>query len=162
MTRQSRRRDNVAFRASMRALTKNPAPDGGIARPGALPERNRPIRTGVRRRKRSWKALVRAADAAFSQYIRRRDPISAFSGKPTGCCFHIVSRTKYAVRWDPDNAIGATTGENYEMEFNPHKFISLLIAKRGLPWYEDLVRRSNQITKRSRADMEAIIERFKA
>lgn len=131
----------------------------------ALVRRVKTAARGVKRRKkraklRSWKSLVRAADVAFSLHIRARDPLSVFSGKPSECCFHIVTRSKHSVRWDPDNAVGATMGENYEMEFNPHKFIAALIAKRGLPWYEDLVSRSNQIAKRNRADMEEIIARF--
>lgn len=112
------------------------------------------------KRKKSWKALVRLADKAFSGFIRRRDPFSIFSGKPTECCFHVVTRDKYSVRWDPGNAVGATHAENFEMEFNPHKFTQVLIEKKGLAWYEALVKRSNVIVKRSWADMEAIIAKF--
>lgn len=110
-------------------------------------------------RKRSRKALVKAADAAFSRTIRNQYPFSVFSGKPTECCFHIVTRSKFAVRWDLDNAVGSTMGENFEMEFNPHRFITALISTRGLPWYEALIRRSNETRKFSRADLEHIAEK---
>jgi hypothetical protein len=50
-------------------------------------------------------------------------------------------------------------GENYEMEFNPHKYITMLIRKRGLPWYESLVRRSNETGKFGRHELAGIAER---
>lgn len=107
----------------------------------------------------SRKSLVRKADAAFSLKVRELYPVSFFSGKPTECCFHIITRSKHSVRWSLNNAVGSTMGENYEMEFNPHKFISILIQKHGLPWYEELIRQSNKIRKFTREDLQGIIER---
>lgn len=112
-----------------------------------------------RRRKVGRKGLVKRADTAFSLKIRELYPVSFFSGKPTECCFHIVSRSKHSVRWSLDNAVGSTMGENYEMEFNPHKYITILIEKRGLPWYESLVRRSNETRKFGRDELEDIADR---
>ncbi len=111
-----------------------------------------------RKKNPSRKSLVRKADTAFSLHIRALYPTSFFSGKPSECCFHIVTRSKHSVRWALDNAVGSTMGENYEMEFNPHKFISILIQKRGLPWYENLILRSNEIRKHTRQDLELIAQ----
>ena len=111
------------------------------------------------RTKNPRKLLVRKADASFSRYIRNLYPFSIFSGKPTECCFHVISRSKFCVRWDLDNAVGSTMGENFEMEFNPHKYIAILIQKRGLHWYEALVQRSNKIRKYGRDELQAIIDR---
>jgi len=117
-----------------------------------------PPRRAKKKKSPSRKSLVKKADTAFSLHIRALYPFSFFSGKPTECCFHIVTRSKHSVRWSLDNAVGSTMGENYEMEFNPHKFISILIQKRGLPWYEALVRRSNEIRKHTREDLARIAE----
>jgi hypothetical protein len=114
------------------------------------------------KRKRTFKSLVREADKLFSLAVRKRDEFSVFSGKPSECCFHIVSRVKYATRWDLENAVGSTFGENYEMEFNPNKYIRVLIARKGLAWYEALVDRSNKIAKFGRGDLEQIISGLKA
>ena len=110
---------------------------------------------------KSRKWLVREADRVFSLYIRAKYPRSFFSGNTTEHCFHLISRSKYALRWSEDNAVGSTAGENFEMEFNPHKFIAQIIKIRGLAWYEDLVRRSNVIAKFSNDDLRGIIERYK-
>lgn len=144
--------ENAALKGSKQAPGAPPLLGQVSDRPGIAKSR----KSKPRRKKSPRKTLVRKADIAFSLYIRALYPVSFFSGKPTECCFHIVSRSKHSVRWSLDNAVGATMGENYEMEFNPHKFITILIEKRGLPWYEALVRRSNEIRKHSRADLEMI------
>ena len=72
MTRQSRRRENVAFQARIKALTQNPSLDGGIAAPRAISERNRPLRTGVRKRK-SGRKRVPARKRAFARLKELRD-----------------------------------------------------------------------------------------
>jgi hypothetical protein len=165
--RKARRVEKAAENAALAALGGIPLlydvtlPDGTELKATRIaPKRFRtaPGRKQKRKRAPSRKSLVRKADTAFSLHIRALYPVSFFSGKPTECCFHIITRSKHSIRWALDNAVGSTMGENYEMEFNPHKFISILIQKRGLPWYENLVRHSNVIRKHGRGDLERIAE----
>lgn len=114
------------------------------------------------------KALVKALDKEFSLFIRKRDQdvrggLCVFPGcpKPIQNCFHIITRAKYSVRWDPANAVASCTGCNMSMEYNPNPYILWYIARNGLPAYEDLVRRSNIITKKSNSDLEEMLEEFR-
>ncbi len=52
------------------------------------------------------KQAVKAADKAFSLYIRARDPQCVTCGKPTSDCSHIFRRGHYGARWDEHNAAG--------------------------------------------------------
>ncbi len=50
--------------------------------------------------------LLREADAAFSQFIRRRDRSCWRCGSRDGLqCMHIISRRYRALRWDERNAV---------------------------------------------------------
>jgi hypothetical protein len=51
---------------------------------------------------------VKAADKAFSLYIRARDPqcVIPNCGKPTVDCSHVFKRDHYSTRWDENNAYG--------------------------------------------------------
>ena len=115
-------------------------------------------------RKITRKGRVRKADKAFSVYIRQRDHAlvghCTFCPKPIECCFHFVTRSKYATRWDPANCVGSCFGCNYLYESNPHQFINWYIKKHGLEGYQDLIRRSHEITKFSDDDLLDIEKKF--
>jgi len=117
-------------------------------------KRNKP-----KAKSRKW--LVREADRVFSLYIKRKYPFSVFSGKPTEHCFHIFSRSNYATRWDEDNAVGSTAGENFEMEFNPGKYLLRLIEIKGLPFISALEAKHRTIVKFSNDDLREIIEKYR-
>jgi hypothetical protein len=54
------------------------------------------------------KHAQREADRLFSLYIRQRDTICQVClREPAEQCAHLISRRYYALRWNPDNAIGA-------------------------------------------------------
>jgi len=125
-------------------------------------------RGGARKRQkaRSRKALVKAADAAFSLHIRARDA-EPFGGRCSLCqqapiedCAHLISRGKHSVRWDPRNAMGQCRGCNLRHEYHPQYYTAWWIKRHGEEAYQALVRDSNQIAKYSRADLEEIIAKF--
>lgn len=105
-------------------------------------------------------SLIKKLDAVFSLYIRARDKRVTGGkcvfgcGRPIECCFHFVTRAKYAVRWDVENAVGSCTIDNYTNEFNPHPYVGWYIKRYGLGKYEDLLRRSNSVVKRT--DLELL------
>jgi len=104
------------------------------------------------KRRMSRKSLIRKADAIFSKYIRARDSL-LYDGKCVFCgkreinqVFHIITRSKYSVRWDEDNAFGSCGRCNLVNEFNPHPFIAKYIKMKGLEQYKKLVELSNVTT----------------
>ena len=74
------------------------------------------------------------------------------------CVFHIITRSRYAVRWDLENGVGSCFKANYLNEMNPHPYIDWFIKNRGLEAYENLVRRSKRIAKYSNSDLLEIKE----
>lgn len=52
------------------------------------------------------KQAVKAADKAFSEYIRARDPKCITCGAPTQDCSHVFRRHHHSTRWDEKNAVG--------------------------------------------------------
>lgn len=117
--------------------------------------------------KSAWKKLVKEADDTFSEWIRNRDENEFGQGcslcrfQKATCAAHLISRAKYSVRWDPLNVYAQCIGCNIRHEFHPQYYTTWWIARHGVEAYQDLFRRSNQIVKRSRQDMEDIIDRFK-
>lgn len=102
-------------------------------------------------RRPSRKGLVKKLDAAFSRYIRalegKRTGHCFFCPRPIEDCFHIITRSKYAVRWDPRNAVGSCKRDNFINEQNPHPYILKYICSFGLDEYDLLLRDSNKIAK---------------
>jgi hypothetical protein len=52
------------------------------------------------------KQAIRAADKAFSFYIRTRDIQCVTCGAPTSDCSHFFRRGHHGARWDEHNAAG--------------------------------------------------------
>lgn len=121
----------------------------------------------MRRRLRSRKALVKDLDKYFSLYIRQRDGkltdgMCIFAcGRPIECAFHVVTRSKFAVRWDPFNCVGSCNSCNFNNEFNPDPYRIAYIKHYGWETYEALVERSNTTRKFERTDLMALIEEYR-
>ena len=114
-----------------------------------------------RGKKSPRRKLVAELDRVFSLYIRAKSKVCVFCGKPTEHWFHIITRAKYAVRWDESNAVPSCAGCNFRMEYDPHPFIKWYIDTYGLPAYEDLILRSNKIAKFSADDLQNMIDKYK-
>lgn len=119
------------------------------------------------KKKRPLKAIKRDLDKYFSLFIRARDAkktggMCFFCGtRPIECCFHIVTRSKFSVRWDPENAVASCSPCNYFNEFNPDPYRVAYIKKFGLKQYEGLVARSNVLRKWDRAELEEMLEKYR-
>lgn len=110
--------------------------------------------------------LCKKLDTEFSRRIRERDRRLAGGMCVFGCgrlieqCFHFITRAKWAVRWDPRNAVGSCGGCNLENEHNAAKFITWYIRRHGLDAWETLFRESNKIFKAGIGEMELMLERL--
>lgn len=119
-----------------------------------------------RKRKSARKALVAKLDRAFSVWVRTRDAVT-FGGKCSLCqarpieeAAHLISRGKHSVRWDPANAYAQCRGCNLRHEYHPAYYTNWWVNRHGIAAYNDLFRRSNEIAKFSREDLEAMIAKF--
>lgn len=110
--------------------------------------------------------LVGQLDALFSQFIRTRDkrqfggvcPFGHKNGeqKPIQCCFHFVTRAKFAVRWDPRNAVGSCHDCNLENEYNPHRFVKWYLKTWGRRKFDAVVREGHRLALFNNEDLRAI------
>jgi hypothetical protein len=112
---------------------------------------------------------IKAADAAFSLYIRRRDGFICFTCGHTGReadgvmqCGHLITRSKYSVRWDEDNAFCQCRGCNMKHEYFPEIFTSRYIHICGIEMYESLVLKSNTPRKYTIGEIRDIAAEYKA
>ena len=87
------------------------------------------------------KRLVAQLDVLFSLYVRRRDARGVRRGlcpfhpdrQVRGTqCFHFISRTKYATRWLPINAVTSCGGCNLRFEHDS------LFVNYVLGWYREI------------------------
>lgn len=117
------------------------------------------------RKKPTRKSLTKKLDDIFAEYIRelekKRTGHCFFCNKPVQCCFHIITRSKYATRWEEENAVGSCFGCNYHNEHNPHKFVVKYIEVFGLKKFNKIYRKSNEAIKFSLEDLENMIEKYK-
>lgn len=112
---------------------------------------------------------IKAADAAFSTYIRRRDNFTCFTCGHTGSekdgvmqCGHLITRSKYSVRWDEDNAFCQCRGCNMKHEYFPEIFTARYIHVCGIEMYESLVLKSNTPRKYTIGEIRDIASEWKA
>ena len=116
-------------------------------------------RTSSQERKR----LVKKLDILFSEYIRLRDKRAYggcfFCGKPIQHVFHVITRSKRAVRWDDRNGLGSCAGCNLRFEhdtvfiFNVQK---KYIETFGQVAFDDLMRLGSSPARHSLDDLRAI------
>jgi hypothetical protein len=107
---------------------------------------------------------IQHADKWFSKYIRQRDGNrSVLSGiRDRVQCGHIVSRAFYPTRWDENNAVAITAGENRYHEMNPEPLNQWFIASKGLDLFEGLWAKANRPRKFSTDDIRNIGDDYKA
>ena len=130
--------------------------------------------SGVSRRKAASSArkrLVAQLDVLFSLYVRRRDakarrglcPWHRVTVRATQCG-HMISRTKYAVRWDPRNAIAIDGGCNIRMEHDSvflHSCIEWYKTTFGAAQWDALVEASRRKEPMTTLELEAIRDGLK-
>ena len=114
----------------------------------------------------SRKILVAVLDSIFSLYIRLRDirkyKVCPFCGvEPIQQCFHMITRCKFSVRWDEQNAVGSCSGCNLKNEYEPASFIRWYVMEFGEEQWDDLLRRSNVIAKFSNEDLKELLVKYR-
>ena len=109
------------------------------------------------------KRLVKKADDAFSEYIRIRDNFTCFicgATKQGGAviqCGHLITRAKYATRWDSSNCVAVCRNCNMRHEYQPEHHTQRFIEMNGADAYEALIRESNKTYKLSNEDLKGIV-----
>lgn len=108
--------------------------------------------------RRYWRDKL---DTLFSLVVRietkkKYGRLCPFCGvRPIECCFHFITRSKWAIRWDFRNAIGSCCGCNKENEYNPGRFILWFLKNQGgQEAWERLVLDSHKVRKWSTEDLK--------
>lgn len=112
----------------------------------------------MRKKGPSRKALVKQLDLLYSKAVRNRDAkltggVCVLGCGPIECVSHLITRSKYSVRWDLDNGTGQCHSANFRHEFDPHIYTSWYINAKGLDAYNSLVEKSHKIAKFSTQDL---------
>ena len=113
------------------------------------------------------KRAVQKADTAFSRYIRARDNWTCFTCGRVGYdrdgimqCGHLITRAKYATRWNELNAVCQCSGCNMRHEYQPEILTDMWIQENGVEYYHELVRLSNTLHKLPTSDIEQLAKEF--
>ncbi len=105
---------------------------------------------------------VRHADQWMSKYIRARDRRCYICGKTDNLQNgHLITRGKFATRWDEKNCKCQCSGCNKRHEFQPEIFTSMWIEENGIEAYQELVKKSNDPVKIAVVDLIAIGDYYK-
>lgn len=116
-----------------------------------------------------FKNLIKRADEACSEYVRKRDSLRQDTGgmcffcglRPIECAAHIFHRSKYGTRFNPEAMRGSCFSCNGMFEENPVPFLQKFSADVGPDACETLDILSYVIPKHSRGDLEGIIKDFR-
>ena len=116
----------------------------------------------IRRKTKRQRAILKA-DKAFGDYIKARDHYTCVlcGTKNNPTVGHLITRGKYSVRWDEENAFCQCKGCNFRHEYQPEQFTSWYINRFGKEKYIELVLKSNQIKKFKTFEIEEIAEKYK-
>jgi hypothetical protein len=95
-------------------------------------------------RKITHKGLVKALDNIVSLIVRKRDKRCVTCGSTERLQNgHLITRSKFKIRWNLINCNCQCASCNYTHEFNPHIYTSWFISRYGLETYRQLIRESN-------------------
>lgn len=115
--------------------------------------------------------LEKRLDKIFSVYIRRR---TADEGGTVSCvtcrrllfwkeahCGHFVKRQHRALRWRPTNCAVQCPQCNLYKGGAQDEYAKFIIQTYGLAEFNDLMESKHKVVKHTRADLEAMIEKYK-
>lgn len=125
------------------------------------------------KKKRSLRSLKNKCWKLFSEYVRRRD---ADEGGTTYCytcelpihwkyeaqAGHAIPGRHNAVLFDPEIVKPQCQRCNIWSGGMYHVFTTKLIKENGMDWWEKKLEGAKQIVKLTRADLEEMIESYKA
>lgn len=113
-------------------------------------------------KKKPRQIAIKKADTEMSLYIRARDGRCVQCGKTENLTNgHLITRGKYATRWDEDNCYCQCTGCNMRHEFQPEIFTDWWIKQNGIEAYHALVLKSNTPRKFPIHEIREIAEYYK-
>jgi 5-methylcytosine-specific restriction endonuclease McrA len=107
------------------------------------------------------KQAVKAADTAFSLFIRARDKRCVTCSNLTQDCSHVFSRSHYATRWDEENAYGQC--RQCHMRHHNQTESYLLDWARGMLWsdgFEKLRTKWATVSKLTVKEIQAVAKRY--
>ena len=120
-----------------------------------------------RKRLPSLARLTRKLDKVFSVWIRGRDAPHQGIGPCYTCgrmaileCSHFIPRQHRATRWLEINVHGACSFCNRWQHGNLAEYYVRLVRDYGQTAVDDLMALKRTTVKHSRADLEALIERY--
>lgn len=121
-----------------------------------------------KKKKSERQKAVKALDTAFSEYIRERDKYQCYTCGTRGRekdgvmqCGHLITRGKYATRWNPLNAQCQCKSCNMRHEYQPEQYTSKWIEEHGEEQYLELVRESNSIRKFKISDLKEMTDMYR-
>lgn len=107
------------------------------------------------------KKLISKLDKVFSEYIRKRDKRCITCGHTEQLTnSHLITRSKYSVRWSELNCHCQCRGCNMLHEFQPEHYTNWFIKKYGLKKYQNLILESNQTKKFTDTELEGLIKKY--
>lgn len=122
-------------------------------------------------KKPSLSALEKRLDAVFSRYIRLKHADHNGTVRCVTCpkimhwkeadCGHWVKRQHRSVRWDERNCAPQCGRCNYFMGGVQDEFSRHIISAHGVDAHSELLRLKHEVRKRTRDDLEALIETYK-
>lgn len=124
-----------------------------------------------KKKKPSLSALEAKLDRIFSEWIRRKDADEGGTVQCVTCqkllhwkdahAGHFVKRQHRATRWDERNVAIQCPRDNVFRGGCQDEFALHIIHKYGEAVFAELMTRKHEVTKRSRADLEDLIEQYK-
>lgn len=126
--------------------------------------RNSTIKTSTKRiprqKKTSLAKLMRQADQLAGQLCRQRSKCASCGRRSENTVFqwcHIISRTYKGLRWSEDNCLCLCAPCHARFTYRPSNWIAWLMENMPVK-YLDLERRSREVHKPNRWEMERIIK----
>ena len=130
------------------------------------------IVSGKRKRVKTYAALKRELDSTFSVWTRRRFADSNGMVRCITCqkvshwktvdAGHYVSRSYLATRWHPENVHPQCKGDNGFRNGAMPQYTVFGIDRYGPDWPQRMVSLSRETRKYSRADLQTLIDDYKA
>lgn len=125
-----------------------------------------------KKKQKSLSSLKAKAWKLFSEYVRRKDADESGTVSCYTCgklmywkeahAGHAIPGRHNAVLFDLDIVKPQCPRDNLFMGGMYHVFATKLIKENGMEWWEKKLEGARQIVKYTRADMEALIDSFKA
>lgn len=123
-----------------------------------------------RRKQPSLSSLEAKLDRVFSNYIRQRDADVGGTVRCVTCrrllfwkeahAGHFVKRQHRAVRWDERNVHAQCVSCNTYRGGQQDEYGLFIIRKYGNQVHEELLGRKHSVIKHTRADLQAMIDKY--